>query len=173
MTHSIGISSAFALALAVWLAAGVALAGEHAGQEHGGKAHSEEEQGGGDAGSPKVSAADIKSAINAHIARREEENDGLFLIRDPVSGKTLVLEFVKIHDPVRKIEGKGYFACTDFKPHGDTQGKLYDLDFWLDVEDGSLVVSEERIHKHPEQQDGKWVKKARYTFVDDEVVEIP
>jgi len=140
---------------------------EHAGQEHGGQEHDGEEHAG--AVAQTYTAAEIKGAMNAHITLREEE--GIFKISDEKTGEELNLRFVKIHDPVRKIEGKGYFACTDFEVVGEP-GKLYDLDFWLNPEDGVLKVTEEKIHKNPVKTEAGWEKQARYTFINDNPVEI-
>ncbi|NQV16893.1 hypothetical protein HQ531_15625 [bacterium] len=149
-------------------AKGASLSGqEHGGQEHGGQEHGGQEHGG--EAVQEFSAADIKGAMNVYITGREEE--GVFKIHDEKTGEDLNLKFIKIHDPVRKIEGKGFFACTDFEVVGETD-KLYDLDFWLNPEDGTLKVYDEKIHKHPVAIEGGWEKKARYTFVNDNPVEI-
>jgi len=145
---------------------------EHGGKEHGGQEHGGQEHGGKEHGGEAVqtfTAADIKGAMNAYITMREDE--GIFKITDEKTDEELQLKFVKIHDPVRKIEGKGFFACTDFEVVGES-GKLYDLDFWLNPEDGSLKVTEEKIHKHPMKTEAGWEKKARYTFINDNPVEI-
>ncbi len=142
---------------------------EHGGtkaKEHGGKEHGGEE-------SDLFTAQQIKTAMNDHIQNEAKKGKGTFQIVDPKTGETLSLEFVKIHDPVRVMEGKGYFACTDFHPRGTEISKLYDLDFWLNPVDGKLVVTETKIHKHPKRtENGSWEKEARYTFMNDEVVEI-
>ncbi len=140
---------------------------EHGGKEHGGQEHGGKEHGGEAA--QTFSAAEIKGAMNAYISMREDQ--GIFKITDEKTGDELQLKFVKIHDPVRKIEGKGFFACTDFEVVGHS-GKLYDLDFWLNPEGGKLKVTEEKIHKHPIKTDAGWEKKARYTFINDNPVEI-
>ena len=140
---------------------------EHGGQEHDGKEHGGQEHGG--EAVQTFTAADIKGAMNAYITMREDE--GIFKITDEKTEEVLQLKFVKIHDPVRKIEGKGFFACTDFEVVGES-GKLYDLDFWLNPEDGKLKVTEEKIHKHPMKTEAGWEKKARYTFINDNPVEI-
>jgi len=140
---------------------------EHAGTEHAGKEHAGQEHGGQAAQS--YTAAEIKGAMNAHIASREV--NGIFKIHDEKTGEELELKFVKIHDPVRKIEGKGYFACTDFEVVGEP-GKLYDLDFWLNPEESGLKITEEKIHKNPVRKGSGWEKKARYTFVNDKPVDI-
>lgn len=147
-------------------------AGEHPGEEHAGKPakkeHPRDEHAGKTA--PKFSAEQIKKAMGAHID--SQTKNGVFAIHDPKTKQDLKLKFVKIHDPVREIQGKGFFACTDFEVVGET-GKLYDLDFWLNPKDGKLVVTETKIHKEPKQIDGQWTKHARYTFIQDKPVEVP
>lgn len=145
------------------LAAVPLLAGEHPGDEHAGTQ------------APVFTAQQIKEAMKKHIDKTTQ--NGVFAIHDMKTHQDLKLQFIKIHDPVRKIEGKGYFACTDFEVIGET-GKLYDLDFWLNPKDGklgrhALVVTETKIHKEPKLEGGKWTKMARYTFINDKPVEIP
>ena len=66
-------------------------------------------------------------------------------------GQDLELEFVTIHNPVRKVKGEGYFACTDFRVRGEPE-KLYDIDFWLNQQGDKLAVTAVRIHKQPEKE---------------------
>lgn len=144
-------------------------AGEHPGEEHGGKAVGDEHAG---KEAKTYNAAQIKKAMNTYINADIKKNNGTFVIIDKdKNNQKLELKFIKIHDPVRKIEGKGYFACTDFSLVGNPE-KIYDLDFWLNPKDGGLVVTDVKVHKDPVQENGKWVKKARYTFVKDKPVEI-
>ncbi|MDP2600367.1 MAG: hypothetical protein Q8P84_06505, partial [Deltaproteobacteria bacterium] len=144
---------------------------EHPGDEHAGKPAKKEHPGEEHAGSkaPDFNAVQIKGAMKAHIEKNTKK--GVFAIQDPKTQENLKLKFVKIHDPVRKIEGKGYFACTDFEVIGE-KGKLYDLDFWLNPKDGTLLVTETKIHKEPKKQGEGWVKVERYTFVNDKPVVI-
>ena len=58
----------------------------------------------------------IESAVNEHIARAIQQ--GVLSLKDDVGGISRELDFVEIHRPLRKIEGRGYFACTDFREHG-------------------------------------------------------
>lgn len=110
--------------------------------------------------------------MKSHIKKRtKEDKKGVFQIRDEKASKDLKLKFVKIHDPVRKLEGKGYFACTDFHV-ANKKNKVYDLDFWLNKKDGKLKVTKEKIHKHPSKKEGEWVKEARYTFKNDKIVKL-
>ena len=112
---------------------------------------------------------DIKDAMRAHVESRVDE-EGILRIHDPVTDEMLALRFVKIHDPVRRIDGDTYFACTDFHVVGEPD-KLYDLDFWLEPAGERLTVMDEKIHKEPRRALlYGWYKHPRYTFVDDEIV---
>jgi hypothetical protein len=141
---------------------------EHPGDEHPGD-DAEGDEHPGDKAKSDFTAKEIKKAMKSYID--SETDDGIFTIQDEKAGEKLKLKFVKIHDPVRKMEGKGYFACTDFHVKG-SKDKLYDLDFWMNPKDGELAVNKSKIHKHPVEKDGEWVKEARYTFKNDEVVEL-
>jgi hypothetical protein len=144
-------------------------AGEHPGKEHAGKAameHPGKE-------SSTFTASKIKEAMKQHIDMAVKKNGGLFVIRDEKNNnQELKLQFVRIHDPVRSLSGRGYFACTDFQVVGEP-GKLYDIDFWLNPKEGKLAVTETKIHKEPLWQAEKWTKKERYTFVKDKPVVVP
>lgn len=111
----------------------------------------------------------IESAVNEHVARNTK--DGTFVLKDDKTGEEHVLDFVDIHRPMRKIEGRGYFACTDFREHG-SKDKFYDIDFWMVEKDGKLVVSEARVHKEPKNEDGVWVQSSRYNFDKDDVKDV-
>ncbi|HAR31646.1 MAG TPA: hypothetical protein DCR65_08965 [Gammaproteobacteria bacterium] len=114
---------------------------------------------------------DIKSAMDSHIAASVDE-EGIFHLRDDRTGEMLALRFVKIHDPVRRIDADTYFACTDFSVQKD-EDQLYDIDFWLRPENGVLVVYDTKVHKEPRRSLlYGWYKQPRYTFVDDKVVEL-
>lgn len=131
----------------------------------------QEQSGQGSAGNDnrEYGAEQIKAAMRKHIARRTElGNPGVFEITDPRTSQVLKLEFQKIHDPVRKLGGNYYFACTNFATIGEPN-KTYDLDFWIQPLDGELVVYQENVHKLPVREDDKWVQQPRYTFVNDRV----
>jgi hypothetical protein len=112
----------------------------------------------------------VESAVHEHIARALK--DGVLRIPDDKTGRQLALEFVEIHKPLRKLEGKGYFACSDFRERGSGE-KFYDLDFWLSEKDGRLEVTEVRIHKEPVEENGRWVQVSRYEFESGKVKEVP
>ena len=114
-------------------------------------------------------AEEIKAAMREHIENRTQMgNPGVFEITDPRTSQTLELRFQTIHDPVRTMGDGHYFACTNFAEIGDPY-KTYDLDFWLQVHDGKLVVYEENVHKLPVHEHGEWVQQPRYNFVDDRI----
>lgn len=117
-------------------------------------------------------AWEIKAAIHTHIAEQLKEGGGVYRLKDEKTGEALALEFVTIHDPVRKIKGQGYFACTDFRVQGQPE-RVFDVDFWLGDQGDKLAVTKVRIHKEPLKEDGKWVQKLRYTFEQDNPVDIP
>ena len=100
--------------------------------------------------------------MHEHITQMTREGGGVFKIKDEKTATDLALEFVTIHDPVTHTK-HGYFACTDFRVKGEP-GKIYDLDFWLNEKDGMLIVTDTRIHKEPQKEGDKWVKKPRYSF---------
>lgn len=117
----------------------------------------------------KYYVEDIKKAMSDHISNTIDD-DGVFHLHDDKTGEKLSLKFVKIHDPVRVIDGNTYFACTDFKVVGEDD-KLYDIDFWLSPDAGVLKVYKTRIHKEPRKSlIYGWYKQPRYTFVDDKIV---
>ena len=117
----------------------------------------------------KFYVEDIKAAMQAHIAANVDR-DGIFTLKDDQTGEALALRFVKIHDPVRRIDGDTYFACTDFKVAAEPD-KVFDLDFWLEPKGDRLVVTETRVHKEPRwSMLYGWYKYPRYTFIKDEVV---
>lgn len=112
---------------------------------------------------------DIKDAMHKHIANTVD-GKGVFHLRDDRTGEMLALRFVKIHDPVRKIDGQTYFACTDFAVEGEDD-KLYDVDFWMRPDGEVLAIYDTKVHKEPRRSLlYGWYKYPRYTFVNDRVV---
>ena len=109
-------------------------------------------------------AWEVMSAIHEHIAKKRYEHNGIYTLTDDKTGEELALEFVEMHQPVRKLQQDGrYFACTDFRRQG-SQDEYYDIDFWLDDKSGKVTVGEVRVHKVPQQEAGVWVQIPRYNF---------
>jgi YHS domain-containing protein len=105
----------------------------------------------------------VMSAINGEIAEKRDK-DGVLLLKDDKTGQTIPLQFVEIHQPIRRLKTDGrFFACTDFRKKG-SKDEYYDVDFWLDDKDGKLKVRDVKIHKVPVLEDGVWHQQSRYTF---------
>ena len=115
-------------------------------------------------GSTEVTRAwHVMSAIHNYIATHKDK-DGTLEIKDDKTGENLALEFVEIHQPVRRLKKEGeYFACTDFRKPG-SQDEYYDIDFWVNQKTGKLEVDNVKVHKVPVQQDGVWTQVPRYNF---------
>jgi hypothetical protein len=111
---------------------------------------------------------DIKATMQAYIAS-ELDAEGNFHLLDDKTDEVLALKFIRVHDPVRQIEGNIYFACTDFHVVGKPD-KIYDLDFWMNAQTGELIVYDNKVHKEPRWSlFYGWYKHPRYTFVNDKI----
>jgi hypothetical protein len=105
----------------------------------------------------------VMSAIHNYIAANKDANGNL-PIKDDKTGETIPLQFVEMHQPIRRLKKDSqYFACTDFRKPG-SKDEYYDIDFWLDEKSGKLNVTNVKMHKVPVQEDGIWVQVPRYTF---------
>lgn len=106
-----------------------------------------------DAPEPKkvgVSMAAVAEEIKEYVKEDARLKGGRFLLWDEKQNAALALTLEKVHeDKLARTAEDTYFACADFKA---TDGKKYDLDFFLGVdEEGDLEVVEITVHK----QDGK------------------
>jgi YHS domain-containing protein len=105
----------------------------------------------------------VMAAIHEYITNNKDAN-GALEIKDDKTGKTIPLDFVEIHQPVRHLKKNGeYFVCTDFRKPG-SKDEYYDIDFWVNEKTGKLEVDNVKIHKVPVQEDGIWTQVPRYTF---------
>ena len=105
----------------------------------------------------------VLASIHDYILENKDE-DGNITVKDEKTGEDVKLQFVEMHRPVRHLKGEGeYFACTDFRKPG-SKDEYYDLDFWVDEDNGKLKVKNVKIHKVPVQEDGIWTQVDRYTF---------
>lgn len=107
---------------------------------------------------------EIMSALHGHIADVRKKNNGVYTVVDDKTGKKVEMEFVGIHQPVRRLKEDGrFFACTDFRRVG-TKNEYYDVDFWLDDSTGEVKVGKVRLHKVPIERDGNMIQMERYEF---------
>src|SRR5215469_4892250 len=110
----------------------------------------------------EVSNADISAGIKRHIAReRKQSSDKKFHLR--FRGKDLALDLIRVHDDrLSGLGGGNYFACVDMK---GTDGTMYDIDFFMAGQPGSMKVTETSVHKingkplyNWKEQGGVWKK---------------
>jgi hypothetical protein len=122
------------------------------GAEHPKKAGAEQQ----------VSTADISAGIKSNIDAKSKKNpDGKFHVKR--EGQDLALDLIKVHDDrLQDLGGGKYFACVDMK---GTDGKTYDIDFFLTGQPGKMKVTETSVHKidgkplyNWKEENGKWHK---------------
>ncbi len=127
--------------------------------EHPKKSAEHPKQG---AESKEVSTADISAGIKQNIdAKSKNSSDSKFHVKH--EGQDLALDLVKVHDDrLQDLGGGKYFACVDMKA---TDGKTYDIDFFLTGQPSKMKVTETSVHKIDGQplydwkeDNGKWHK---------------
>ncbi len=110
---------------------------------------------------PNVVTNDIKAGIEKHIEDLSEENGGFFPIA--FDGKEMKLKLVRVHmEYLANLGPRKHFACVDL---ASEDGNVYDVDFFLEGDPGSMAVTETTVHKlngRPfylwrEQEDGVWI----------------
>jgi hypothetical protein len=146
-----------ALAIALFFApATVLLSQEH--PEHPTKGGAAKKEG----AEKRVSTADISAGIKQNIeAETKKGSDGKFHVKH--EGQDLALNLIKVHDDrLQDLGGGKYFACVDMK---GTDGKIYDIDFFLTGEPGKMKVTDTAVHKvdgkplyNWKEESGKWNK---------------
>ena len=126
-------------------------------QEH--PEHPEHPKAGG--AKKQVSTADISAGIKKNITAETNKSDGKFHVK--YEGQDLALNLIKVHDDRLQDLGDGkYFACVDMK---GTDGKTYDIDFFLTGQPGKMKVTDRAVHKidgkplyNWKEENGKWNK---------------
>ena len=110
----------------------------------------------------EVSEADISAGIKKQIASdTKKSSDRKFHVK--YGPKDLALDLIKVHnDRLSSLGGGKYFACVDMK---GTDGKTYDIDFFLTGQPGKMTVTETSVHKvdgkplyNWKEENGKWNK---------------
>ena len=130
------------------------------GGEHPKQGAEHPKKGGAEA--KQVSTADISAGIKKNIdAQTKKSSDSKFHVK--YEGQDLALDLVKVHDDrLSDLGGGKYFACVDMK---STDGKTYDIDFFLTGQLGKMKVTETSVHKidgkplyNWKEENGKWQK---------------
>lgn len=86
-------------------------------------------------------AAD-REAIRAHVEAHAK--DGKYKVYDPRAGRNLELELESVHETAHPVPSGEIFYCADFR---DTEGNLYDLDFYVERDPEGPHVVESLVHK--------------------------
>ena len=110
----------------------------------------------------RVSTADISAGIKTNIeTETKKSSDGKFHAKH--EGQDLALDLIRVHDDrLSDLGGGRYFACVDMK---GTDGKTYDIDFFLTGQPGKMKVTETSVHKingkplyNWKEENGQWQK---------------
>jgi len=100
----------------------------------------------------------LKRFISGYAAKSADKKFHM-----PYQRKDLALDLIKVHDDrFSSLGGDKYFACVDMI---GTDGKIYDIDFFMVVQPGKLTVTETSVHKingkplyNWKQEGGVWKK---------------
>jgi hypothetical protein len=110
----------------------------------------------------QVSKSDISAGIKKNIdAETKKSSDSKFHVK--YQAQDLALDLIRVHDDrLSDLGGGKYFACVDMK---GTDGKTYDIDFFLTGQPGTMTVTETAVHKidgkplyNWKEENGKWHK---------------
>jgi hypothetical protein len=113
----------------------------------------------------EVTKADISAGIKKHIAgETKKSSDKKFHVK--YKNQDLALDLIKVHDDRLSNLGDGkYFACVDMKA---TDGKVYDIDFFLTGSADNMKVTETSVHKingkplyNWKEENGVWKKVSK------------
>jgi hypothetical protein len=92
---------------------------------------------------PHVVTADIQAGIERHVQEQTRLGGGYFTI--PYEGAELRLKLVRVHtEYLANLGPRSHFACVDL---ANTDGNVYDVDFFLEGDPGSMRVTETIVHK--------------------------
>jgi hypothetical protein len=82
----------------------------------------------------------LKEFISSYSAKSPDKKFHM-----PFQHKDLALDLVKVHDDrFSSLGGNKYFACVDMKGN---DSRMYDIDFFMNVQPGKLTVTETSVHK--------------------------
>ncbi|MBN1296661.1 transglutaminase domain-containing protein [bacterium] len=92
---------------------------------------------------PPIVTGDIQAGIEKHIAEQVEKGAGFFTV--PFQDGILKLKLVRVHvEYLASLAPQRHFACVDMV---SSDGQFYDIDFFLEGEPGSMMVTETTVHK--------------------------
>lgn len=92
---------------------------------------------------PTIVTSDIQAGIEKHISEQVELGDGYFKVS--FEGKELKLTLVRVHvEYLASLAPQRHFACVDMV---SSDAQFYDIDFFLEGDPGSMIVTETTVHK--------------------------
>jgi transglutaminase-like putative cysteine protease len=109
---------------------------------------------------PNVVTADIQTGIERYIEEQTRLGGGFFKLQ--YNKKELRLKLVRVHtEYLANLGPRHHFACVDV---ADIEGDLYDVDFFLAGDPGSMTVTETTVHKVNGQPFYTWEQKEDKTW---------
>ena len=116
----------------------------------------------GPAEEKKVTKAEISAGIKSYIDDQTQRSSDKKL-HVSYGGKDLALALIKVHENrLSNLGGGKYFACVDMKA---TDGKTYDIDFFMAGNPGNMRVTDASVHKingkplyNWKEENGVWKK---------------
>ena len=104
---------------------------------------------------PNVVTAEIQAGIERHIEEQIRLGEGHF--RLPFGDRELRLNLVRVHtEYLSNLGPRSHFACVDMV---DTEGDVYDVDFFLEGDPGLMTVTETIVHKMHGKPLSAWDRK--------------
>ncbi len=109
---------------------------------------------------PAVVTADIQAGIERHIEQQARLGEGYFRLQ--FKDRELRLKLVRVHtEYLANLGPRRHFACVDL---ADVSGDVYDVDFFLSGDPGSMTVTETTVHKINGQPYYAWEQKKDGTW---------
>ena len=120
----------------------------------------QDKEQGGSSTVPHVVTSDIQAGIEKHIEEKAREGEGYFKFTS--GDKHYSFKLVRVHTEfLANLGPRRHFACVDLV---DTEGDVYDVDFFLSGDPGAMTITETTLHKlngvpfytWEEKKDGTW-----------------
>ena len=109
---------------------------------------------------PIVVTADIQAGIEHHIEEQANQGGGYYHLR--FKDRDLRLKLVRVHtEYLANLGPRRHFACVDL---ADTDGEVYDVDFFLAGDPGAMQVTETTVHKVNGQPEYVWEQHTDKTW---------
>ncbi len=110
---------------------------------------------------PNVVTADIQTGIERHVEEQALKGGGYMKL--PFGERQLKLKLVRVHtEYLANLGPRRHFACVDL---ADTDGQVYDVDFFMTGDPGAMTVTETTVHKTNGQPHYVWEQKPDKTWV--------